>query len=342
MNIVRNEIRTGLLVVVTMAALAAVLIYLAAPGMLRKMNYYQIYFDDAGGIQIGAPVMLSGRRIGQVARLRSPVPEAERPRPNLEAVVEVEVSAGTRIFRHAKVSMLQYGLLGEQVINFMGGSESAGIATAQTKFIGERQPGLNEAAPMLIEKLEPVAKSATRAMDEFYKTAKQLTALTDEAGDLASALTNFKALGDNLVELSGTEGALRQTMENLQTLTGEGGPLAQTLQSARQFTSGLANNGDIGASLENFRKASQNLNRTLVGLHGTVRSIGPGVKETVHNAAQFTDTVKHQPWRLIWPTTKKYPEDQARVMPEAIAERRGGRRGPSPTPAPGKCQAHGR
>ena len=33
MNIVRNEIRTGLLVVLTLAALVGVLIYLGAPGV---------------------------------------------------------------------------------------------------------------------------------------------------------------------------------------------------------------------------------------------------------------------------------------------------------------------
>jgi len=26
------------------------------------------------------------------------------------------------------------------------------------------------------------------------------------------------------------------------------------------------------------------------------------------NIKQFSETVKTQPWRLIWPTTKKYPE----------------------------------
>ena len=34
MNILRNEIRTGLLVVVTLAALVALLLYLGAPGLM--------------------------------------------------------------------------------------------------------------------------------------------------------------------------------------------------------------------------------------------------------------------------------------------------------------------
>ena len=37
--------------------------------------------------------------------------------------------------------------------------------------------------------------------------------------------------------------------------------------------------------------------------------------DQVENAKQFTDTLKHQPWRLIYPSTKKYPEDEQAKPP---------------------------
>ena len=317
MNFVRNEIRTGLLVIVTLGILAGVLAYLAAPGTLRKMTYYQVYFDDAGGIQPGSPVMLAGRRVGEVLRLNSPVPEVERPRPNLEAIVVVGVHEHSRLFNDTKAYMLQYGLLGEEVINFAGGSESSGRATMSTKFIGERQLGLNEAAPKLVEMLDPVAKSAVQALEAIQTTAQQFTALTEEGGDLSEALANFRTASDNLAQASGTGGALQQTLENLHQMTGNDSPLAETLRNAKQFTGSLANNKDIDVSLQNFRKASRNLNTALTGINGVVRGVTPNLKKTAHNAAQFSDTIKHQPWRLIWPTTKKYPDDG----PPAVAEK---------------------
>jgi hypothetical protein len=36
------------------------------------------------------------------------------------------------------------------------------------------------------------------------------------------------------------------------------------------------------------------------------------VHAVIENAAQMTDTLKREPWRLIWPSTKKYPEDSKR------------------------------
>jgi hypothetical protein len=64
---------TGLLVVGTVAVIVGVLILLGAPGLFRPLVTYKIYFDNAAGIKLGAPVLLAGRKIGQVQRLYSPV-----------------------------------------------------------------------------------------------------------------------------------------------------------------------------------------------------------------------------------------------------------------------------
>src|ERR1700740_1731043 len=73
MQLQRNEILTGLLVIGTIAVVAFLLVLLGAPGLFRPLVTYKIYFDNAAGIKQGAVVMLAGRKIGQVQRLYSPV-----------------------------------------------------------------------------------------------------------------------------------------------------------------------------------------------------------------------------------------------------------------------------
>ncbi len=46
---------------------------------------------------------------------------------------------------------------------------------------------------------------------------------------------------------------------------------------------------------------------------------------TTDNLAQMTDTLKRQPWRILWPSTKKYDASAAS--------------GKAPTPAPGGVAA---
>jgi hypothetical protein len=53
------------------------------------------------------------------------------------------------------------------------------------------------------------------------------------------------------------------------------------------------------------------------------------------NLKEFSETIKTQPWRLIWPSTKKYPEDQqqaAAAGQQTINVRKTARAKPSPTP----------
>src|ERR1700681_4198432 len=80
MQLQRNEILTGLLVIGTVAVITGVLILLGAPGLFRPLVTYKIYFDNAAGIKLGAPVLLAGRKIGQVDKLYSPVSKQESKR----------------------------------------------------------------------------------------------------------------------------------------------------------------------------------------------------------------------------------------------------------------------
>ena len=69
MQLRRNEILTGLLVLGTVAVLTFILIMLGAPGLFRPLVIYKLYFDNAAGIKLGAPVLLAGRKDGQVKSL---------------------------------------------------------------------------------------------------------------------------------------------------------------------------------------------------------------------------------------------------------------------------------
>ena len=310
MSVIRNELRTGLLVAFAAVMLAGVLIYLEAPGLSGERRIYRVYFDNAGGINGGAPVMLAGRRIGQVSRILSPVPEAQRPRPDLAVIVEVAVDPKARIYQEERVLMVQYSLLGEDVIDFTQGKEASGLATPDTRFIGIRQPGLADVGQQVLEKLEPVVGSASLAMKDLQKTCSHLTEITQQGSDMVVAIANFRQLGERLLVLSGTDGSLQGALDNVEELTGKEGPLAKALANAQKFTGELADNRDVGVALRNFRRASENFNSSALALKGGVRGIKPSLDQTVRNAEQFTDTVKRQPWRLIWPSTKQYPEDQ--------------------------------
>src|SRR4029077_16652483 len=64
MQILRNEIRTGILVILTIGLTVGIVLYLSAPGLFRPIVHYRVFFDDAAAIKPGASVLLAGRKIG--------------------------------------------------------------------------------------------------------------------------------------------------------------------------------------------------------------------------------------------------------------------------------------
>ena len=220
MQLQRNEIMTGLLVVGTLAVITAVLVLLGAPGLFRPLVTYKLYFDNAAAIKLGAPVMLAGRKIGQVQKLYSPVSREEDRRAREEAAamhppdpnatpapsdgklkyevrIEVQVNKSAIVYRDAQVRLMQLGLLGDMAIDITQGTESSGRARDGDMFAGERLPDFSEAAAKMLEVIKPVAAEATSTMKELEQTAQNLNQITDENSDLNLALGQFKTFGED-------------------------------------------------------------------------------------------------------------------------------------------------
>jgi ABC-type transporter Mla subunit MlaD len=332
MQLRRDEILTGLLVVGTIAVIVGVLILLGAPGLFRPLVTYKIYFDNAAGIKLGAPVMLAGRKIGQVQKLYSPVsieedrraqeaaaairpPEANATptppdgKPRFEVRIEVQVDKSAMVYRDAHTRLMQLGLLGEMAIDITQGTETSGRARDGEVFAGERTPDFSEAAAKMLEVIKPVAAEATSTMKELEATAQNLSRITDENSELNQALAQFKSFGEHLVELTAPDGSLTQSLDNIQ-----------------QITEQLNKNDSLSVTLQNFRDSSEKLKSTMRDLEPVGR-----------NVAEFSETIKSQPWRLIWPSTKKStaPSPTPAASVGTITVRKSAKAKPSPTQTSG-------
>ena len=310
MQLQRNEIMTGLLVVGTLAVITFTLILLGAPGLFRPLATYKIYLDNAAGIKQGAPVMLAGRKIGQVQRLYSPVSKEEDRRaqeaadalhppdpnatpmpadgkPRFEVRIDVQVDKSALVYRDAKTRLMQLGLLGEMAIDITQGTETSGRARDGEMFAGERTPDFSEAAAKMLEVIKPVAAEATTTMKELEQTAQNINHITDENSELNQALGQFKTFSEHLVDLTAPDSAFSHSLTNIE-----------------QISDQLGKSDNIRVSLQNFRESSQKLKSMITDL-------GPAGE----NIKEFSETVKAQPWRLIWPSTKKYPAASPAATP---------------------------
>jgi hypothetical protein len=254
--------------------------------------------------------MLAGRKIGQVQKLTSPVSAEENERaqeaaaqlrssdpnatavpeikkPKFEVRVEVQVDKSAAVYRDAHSRMMQLGLLGELAIDITQGTEASGRAHDGEMFAGERTPDFSEAISQMLEVIKPVAAEATLTMKELESTAQNLSKITDENSELNQALAQFKTFGEHLVDITADDSSLNISLKNIE-----------------QISNDLAANHKLEVTLENFRVSSDKLKSMMTDLQ-------PQISEAGKNINEFSQTVKSQPWRLIWPSTKKSSEKQA-------------------------------
>jgi ABC-type transporter Mla subunit MlaD len=305
MQILRSEIRTGILVILTVGLLVGIVLYLSAPGLFRPIVRYRVFFDDAAAIKPGANVTLAGRKIGTVDFIQSPVPISERPpgKPNYEAVITVQVSADAQIFKENAVTMRSFGLLAEPVIDFTQGNPKSGRAVNGDSFVGARSPDLGEVGPTLVQELEPMLKQATDTLVELRKTAENLTRLTGKDStfltSLDKTLDGFQVVGRNLQELTTKGGSVDQTLRSVQT----------TLKDVQGLVDQAQKDDNLGKTLENFDAASGRLKSLLGQVEDELDVFFPKVNIFASDMTELSGKVKEQPWRLIWPSTIHYEDN---------------------------------
>jgi phospholipid/cholesterol/gamma-HCH transport system substrate-binding protein len=332
MQLRRNEILTGLLVLATIAVLTGILILLGAPGLFRPLVTYKIYMDNAAGIKQGAPVLLAGRKIGQVDKLYSPVSKEDAARaeaarailqagdpsptptdkPKYEARIDVRVDKNALVYKDARARLITLGLLGEVAIDITQGNDSSGRANDGEIFAGERVPDFGESISKMLDIVKPVAAEATNTLKELQNTAQNLSRITDENSQLNMGLAQFRTFVENLTSLTARDSSLSVALKNIEKISTD-----------------LSSNDNIKLTLENFRQSSEKLK----GIMDDVSNLGPDLKASGANVKELTETVKTQPWRLIWPSTKKYPQDE-QAATEAPVKKKSQRRTTAPTPPP--------
>jgi phospholipid/cholesterol/gamma-HCH transport system substrate-binding protein len=332
MQLRRNEILTGVLVLATIAVLTGILILLGAPGLFRPLVTYRIYMDNAAGIKQGAPVLLAGRKIGQVDKLYSPVSKEDAARaeaarailqtgepsptptdkPKYEARIDVRVDKNALVYKDARARLITLGLLGEVAIDITQGNDSSGRANDGEIFAGERVPDFGESISKMLDIVKPVAAEATNTLKELQTTAQNLSRITDENSQLNMGLAQFRTFVENLTSLTARDSSLSIALKNIEKISTD-----------------LSSNDNIKLTLENFRESSEKLK----GIMDDVSNLGPDLKASGANVKELTETVKTQPWRLIWPSTKKYPQDE-QAAAETPVKKKPQRRTSAPTPPP--------
>ncbi len=250
---------------------------------------------------------------------------AQRPvsnRPKYEVRIDVRVDKDAGVYKDAQARLITLGLLGETAIDFTAGNETSGRAEDGQTFAGDRVPDFGESIARMLEIVQPVAIEAQATLKELQTTAQNLSRITDEQSQLNMTLVQMRTFAENLTNMTASNSPLQLALKNVETIT----------TNVDKLTTDLSSNDNISVTLQNFRDSSNKLKSLM-------NDLGPDLKATGANVKDLTETVKTQPWRLVWPSTKKYPEDQPAASDTITVRKTTRAQRPTPSPTPRRRNA---
>ena len=298
---------------------------------------YFFYVGDSSGLPEGTEVKFHGLPVGQVTRVT--LDEGQSKQTNTPAFrVDFQINPqGQRVLNLWSFDKVMVGketpLIGATVVTlvreyFPGGNTSNkrplqlldqpdGLSDLVNDMVlraSEAVDNANAAIRSLRASLEarPERLGDDRATNLMLVLQRDLypldygagdgitrpTRVAAVLGDLATAARSFAAAGDGIAQVTRKDGPMEDAFARVGKLTGAlddpGQPFLASLPDLKQTPTSMR---------EDF------------GKYGTLADrLTPHLDRSAQNAEQMLDTLKREPWRIVWKSTKDY--------------------GPSPTPTP--------
>jgi len=225
-----QDLLVGLTVAAGMALLAVAILVIGGQSKLFSAKYgYRTTFREASGLRVGAPVSLSGVRVGNVTRIVLP----KDPRAaGIDVEVEVDAAYAPRIREGsvARLAMLQF-VANEKSVEISPGDpdkpqipDGSVIPVAEGPALLERGATIAESVERITGDLETILGAIRRGEGVLGKAIVDPRFGAQGIEDLQAAIASFRSLADRVVRGEGLAGRLfsddaaaRETLADLKT-----------------------------------------------------------------------------------------------------------------------------
>lgn len=280
-----KEMMIGACVLIALAILFFGIEYLKGVSIFRPSNYYYAVYTDVKGLEVSAPVMVNGYKIGQVDNV-----ELMYDRPG-NVLVSMSLDKKFRIPVNSK-ALIESSLLGTASvkIEMARGSEfytpgdtvPAGIASGMIDQVSEQLlPGVSGMMPKLDSIFTNINNlTGNEALLQSFKNIEELTATLNSTAKALNA--TVRTLPSTVGSVNGVISSVDSLVADLNRVTSEiaNAPIDSTLSNFNRISADLAAitgqlqdpSSTVGALLndsglyDNLTKASQSLDSLLVDI----------------------------------------------------------------------------
>ncbi len=332
------ELKVGALILVSLGLLGAFLIVLG--GFSFEPTYtVNVDFDNPGGLQQGAPVRISGVKVGKVDeilfRTGQVDPKTGEAVPNIRVVANIQTQHQDKIRENARFYVTSRGVLGEPYLAIDPGSIDAPLLETGAEVYGVSPPRLDLLLSETYELLHRSYVALTANEEEIAETFDGLRNTLKGSGDffknngdrLNAIVTNAESLSGEanemvvaarsqyvdgpqikevLADIRTTMAAVRENVPAIlkdgRKVIGDTSRLTESLASEAQVARIERITADLEATIKDARAATQlaeTMTQHIAKGQGTVGALL--MDEALYDDLQeLARDLKHNPWKFFW------------------------------------------
>ncbi len=282
-----NEIKTGLMIVASVAIFMIFLFAIFGIDFGDNMKEYHTYLQYIGGISIGSVVKYGGMDVGYVTEMA--LPENNRTKITLK----IKIDDKTPVKVDSKAYVTSVGIMTNPHIEISSGSHDANYLRPGSLLDSKEVLSFTQMAEPFGEISAQVQELVNRTIEVFSVEnqahlssilANTDSLITDGQKELLNIVKNLENLTGHLANLSGDMNEMvsnnkvnfDETIIQLEKTAKETGQLISDFRTTLSILDNMmtSNSTNIVEIMENFQFASQNLE-------------------------EFTRIVKERPWLLV-------------------------------------------
>lgn len=331
------EMKVGGLILASLVLLVGFVVLM---GGLSLQPTYRIYveFDNPGGLQSGAPVRISGVRVGRVTAIEFRGGEADdkgKPVPPIRVIADLEAQHKKAIHEDAKFYVTAQGVLGEMHLAVDPGTYSKGMLPDGATVTGTSPPRLdqliNESYELLHRGYQGVVENEDKISETFdglHKTLdgtgkmfekhegdvsriiKRLDSLATEAEETLAAAREQYVDGERINRiLARLDHSTRVLDENLEPMLKDTRMILEDGRKVSAFMSDDEQLATIRQLETDTREVLAITKKTASDASEIVAHVKAGkgtAGALVMDEALFDDLqelmrdLKHNPWKIMW------------------------------------------
>ncbi|MDP2157536.1 MAG: MlaD family protein [Nitrospirota bacterium] len=284
----REEVKAGLIIVVSMLLLTALIILIGGSQFLDKYDTYYIRVKNAAGLETGAQVKLGGVRVGRVVSVKEPQQAGE------SVLVEIGIKQGKPIYKGTKASVTQVGFVGDIYLLL-----SVNDTVNERIKVGDLIPS-EEVVDfgIIMAKVEGLSKSLDNLIQDVNKifspqNIKQVESLLGSSNKaIVSATSNIDKM---TADIRTTTDKLSKVLDELEGLVSNNkGEFAQVLKKGHEALD------KAEGMFKSIEKSSKTVDRAIDHQSQNLDALLNTMTRTTDELQDLIHEIKSKPWSILY------------------------------------------